>query len=73
MKTIVQEILEFIEESPGFYHPINQRLYNKIKSLEGTELNYYYYYYLSGIKDKSFTTKIKTVKHEAKRKTNKQR
>ena len=37
MKTIVQEILEFIEESPGFYHPINQRLYNKVKSLEGKE------------------------------------
>ena len=40
MKTIVQEILDFIEESPGFYHPINQRLYNKVKSLEGAELNY---------------------------------
>lgn len=72
MRTIVQEILEFIEESPGFYHPINQRLYNKVKSLEGKELTAYYHYYLSGFEDKkSFTTKTKTTKHETKRKTNK--
>lgn len=72
MKTIVQEILEFIEESPGFYHPINQRLYNKVKSLEGKELTAYYQYYLSGFEDKKqFTTKIKNKKHETRNKTNK--
>ena len=72
MRTIAQEILEFIEESPGFYHPINQRLYNKVKSLEGKELTNYYHYYLSGFEDKkSFTIKTKTTKHETKRKTNK--
>jgi hypothetical protein len=71
MKTIVQEILEFIEESPGFYHPINQRVYNKVKSLEGKELTSYYHYYLSGFGDKSFTKTIKTKKHETRSKTSK--
>lgn len=48
MKRAIKQLLEFIEESKGFYHPITQRIYKKAQSLEQSEILINYYFYVAG-------------------------
>lgn len=78
MKLITSEILEFIEDSPGFYHPITQRIYKKIQSLQDKDMKLTLAYYFLGVEHgksgKEINYKqIKKQKHERKRRTAKKK